>query len=172
MALICVAPVPALAQDSVAIGGSVGVYVPTDSATRDALGSSWFSWGIGPVQISSANGRRVSSDLGFLIRKNGGNKLFMLRPTMGFSQSFGDPTKTSAVPYVALRTGPAYADYSITRFGVYSSDKKIGWNGNVELGVVFNQVFAISARYDVMSKFNDYNFNGWTLSARFQIARF
>ncbi len=95
-----------------------------------------------------------------------------MRPTIGVSQTFGDPAKSSAVPFVALRTGPAYANYSITTNGFRVSGSKLGWNGNVEVGMIFSQSFILSARYDVMSQFNGFNFNGWTLSARFQIARF
>lgn len=173
LALIAASPFAAFAQtDQIAIGGNVGVFVPTNKATRDALGNSWISWGIGPVPIVSRDGRRISSDLGFVAHSNNGNRLFMIKPTIGVSQTFGDATKAGAVPFIAVRTGPAYANYSITTNGVKVSGSKIGWNGNAEVGIIFNQNFILSARYDVMSQFSGFNFNGWTLSARFQIARF
>jgi len=161
----------AFAQDSLAIGGNVGLYVPTSSETRDAFGASWFSWGFGPVPLGASNGKRFSSDVGFLSRRSNGNRLLIIRPTFGFSQTFGDASRSS-VPYAAIRVGPAYADYAISKGNSRTSDRKVGFCANAELGFIFNQVFTLSGRYDVMSEFSGFNFNGWTLEARFQIARF
>ncbi len=166
------APAFALAQPRLALGIKAGVFYPTDSGLRQAFGDNWTSIGISPVRLEAKNGTRQSTDFAITARSKNGNRVFMLRPTFGVSKSFDNRGDGSVVPYVAARAGLAYIDYSIENTSRRFSGNKFGFTGNVEFGVVFNQRFAILARYDMMPRFDGFNFSGFSLEAAVQVLRF
>ncbi len=164
---------PASAQfgKGVSWGVEAGAYFPTDAAIRDAFGRAWFSFGIKPVRISTRDNWSLIGDLAITTRSENGNKLAMIRPTFGVLKLFGDVTEPVR-PYFAIRGGPAYIDYAINIGPQHFSNKRIGLDGNAELGVIFNQRFALSLRYDAMSQFDGFKFNGFTLSGSLVVAKF
>lgn len=161
---------PAAAQrNGTPFGISLGAYFPTDQFIRDSFGSTWFSIGIQPLKFDQ--GRLISTDLAITTRTGSGNKVALVRPTIGFSKAFGD-AEASSRPYAAIRVGPMYADYSITRGAQRFSHKRIGLTGNAEIGMLFRSQLSVSARYDVMSRFDGFNFNGFSLNVSYKIGSF
>lgn len=152
-------------------GVKVGFFMPASSVTRTLLGSTWVSYGFGPTKFDLREGWTLSTDLEFVSQKKNGNKFFMALPTAGVQKLFADPDEKS-VPYVAFRVGPAYFDYSITRAGTYISKKRFGWTSNVEVGVVISDRVKFSGRYDITSRHDGFNFDGFTFAVNYQVVRF
>lgn len=171
--LLALAGTMAMAQDgdSFGWGAEIGAFLPTDSTIRDLLGGTWLSYGIKPVSIKVREGVRLDTDLAVTTRQKNGNKAALVRGTVGFLQQFGD-SESSTVPYVAARIGPTYFDYSITQGSVYKSSKRIGWGGNLEIGVLLSKRLRVSARYDILSEVDGFNFNGFSFGLTYQVARF
>lgn len=160
----------AMAQKFV-LGVRAGTTMPMSAETRRAFGDQWFSFSITPFPSESKKGLRQGADFNITTRNQSGNRLALWRPSYGFSRAFGDD-QANLVPYIAARVGPVYADYAINTPGGRVSEKKFGWGANFEFGFVFSQKFIISARYDLMSKFNNFDFNGITLQATLKIGSF
>lgn len=172
LAGLAVAPALAHAQEGgFPVGVEVGVFYPTDRATRDAFGDTWYSFGIKPLSVSRARGRSLDTDFDVTGRSANGNRLTIVRLTVGYKQALGDP-RGSSVPYAAVRVGPSYVDYAITRNNVRTSERRLGAAGNIELGVVFNDRLRLSTRYDLMQEFDGFNFNGLSFNVAYQVFRF
>lgn len=160
------------AQDrDIVFGARAGVTLPTDADTRRIFGDQWFSFGLTPFRNEAKGGIRQSASFNITTRNSNGNRLALFRPSYGLAKTLGDDEATF-VTYIAGRVGLVYADYAFNDIGGRISGKKVGWGGNVEFGMVFNRNFILSARYDMMTKFEGFNFNGLTLEATFRIGSF
>lgn len=169
-ALAMVSAAQAQNERGIAIGPQAGAYFPTDGTTRDLLGVTWWNIGLGPTRAEVAEGWKFSSDMKFLSRRNKGNKVFIVMPSFGFTKSFGY-IEDKWVPYFAARTGPAYMDYSFTRSGRYVSTKRVGWNTNIEGGLVIDGKLRISAGYTWLPKYDGLDFSGFSIGATFELFR-
>lgn len=164
------------AQDrpSLGLGVGGGVYLPTNAKTKRLLGNTWLSFAVTPTRLASKNGFSVDSDLNFVGRDKNGNRLFMAFYTVGVSTPLGGSNpgvKQAFKPYAALRVGPAYLDYKITDGGVTRKKNRLGWNGNVELGADLSDNVRVSFRYDTISKFDGFNFDGFSAHVIFKLGR-
>ena len=172
LALCAVAPMTANAQAETFVGPSLGVFFPTDSGLRDAMGSSWISFGASKVKIDQFQKKNTGFDLNAFSKSNKGSKVFMIAGTVGVTMPFGNPGDTTR-PYFAVRGGLSYIDYAVntaplTRVG----GKRIGFNGNVEVGVNVGHNFNISGRYDLFPSYDGLHFSGVSVAVKWGIARF
>jgi hypothetical protein len=150
------------------IGVDVGVFFPTDSNVRDAFGNSWTRVGITPLSFQKPDSWKASFDFAYLHQNRNGNSVTLIPVTFGITRSFGkDP---SMRPYVAFRVGPYWGDVNSPAFGV--DDNKIGFDTNASLGITFNNMFYVEARYDWFSDFDDIKFSGFFISAGIRLFEF
>lgn len=146
------------------VGAQVGIYMPTNSRVRDALGDSWLSFGFAAVRPETRSGFRLTSDIAFTTRNSRGNRILMIRPSAGVVKVFGEENATTK-PYFAARGGLVYADYRVDTNTGRHQGRRIQPGANAEFGVVFNRRFILSARYDWMGKFSGLQFDGFSLNA-------
>lgn len=169
------AAVPAFAQNDGAVdnffGPQIGVFYPSGSKLRDALGSQWLSFGAGQVKVDQFTKRKFTWDWNTTSKSNNGSKVFMGSVSYGLVMALGDRF-SSTRPYAAIRVGGSYIDYAVNVGLGRESGKTIGYNTNFEVGMIFNRNLAVSARYDLFSEKDGLNFNGWTLSAKYGLIRF
>ena len=171
LALATVALFPLAGQAQVFVGPNVGVFLPTSSFLRDKLGNSWFSIGAGRMNPEQAKERKFSPDFNMISKRANGNALFMASATYGIVSPFNE-SGSEFRPYFAIRGGLSYIDYAITDGGTRRGGKKIGYNFNAEIGLIFADRVALSARYDFFSQHEGINFNGFSLNLKYGLARF
>ncbi|MBL8086905.1 MAG: hypothetical protein JNM85_02395 [Chthonomonas sp.] len=173
LSVLFVAALVVSAQAELRIGPKVGAFQPTAKKTRDALGSTWFGFGFGPVDTRGSTERsQIGSDFRVLTRNSRGNRFLMISPSYGPTITLGDPNSQGAVPYVAFRVGPSYFDYGIGTGAARVSKKRLGYNLNMELGATLSNAGRLALRYDRVSRFDGYNFDGLSLEFMFSIGRF
>ncbi len=151
-------------------GPHLGLFFPSSTKMRNLLGSTWYSFGVGPTRFDVKEGLSVSTDLHFISQRRNGNKVFIALPTVGVTQALGRPDNATQ-PYARLQAGLVYMDYSITD-GVYKSKKRFGVSANAEVGFVLNERLKIAARYDWMSSYDKLSFNGLSLNVVYQLFKF
>lgn len=163
---------PGLGQDNrLGWGLALGVFYPTNSLTRDLFGDAWLSFGLQPFSFETRNGLRIDTSLGLTSRDRNGNRLTIVQATVGISKLLGNEMD-QVRPFVAARVGPAYIDYNITLGANNFSRRQLGWDANIETGVYINRNLRLSARYDWLSRFDRFNFDGLSLNVAWQFARF
>ncbi len=162
----------ALAQSSYA-GPEFGVFLPTDGALKTALGDQWFSVGLSTMKQGDLRTTRTGTNMNFVTQSKNGNKVFIGSYSIGLFQPFGDGSmRNSTRPYFAARAGVSYIDYAIGTGVNRDADKRIGYNANAELGILFGDRLNLSVRYDVNSKHDGYSFDGLSVSLRYGLAKF
>jgi len=164
-------PTVSLAQS---IGPKVGLFMPSSGTLRDAIGSSWFSIGLGNVNVDNYARTKIAPDLNFITGDSGGSKVVIVSYTLGVTQPLSAVGlgKSDFLPYIAYRGGLSYTDYAVNTNGGRLSGKRLGYDINAEIGVIFQKNLSLSARYDVVSEHEGLNFNGLSLNLRWGIAKF
>lgn len=159
-----VAVVSAQSSFGLRVGG--GIYYPSNSSVRQLFGDQWSRFGFSPGSVRVSRGSRLDFDTEVISREARGNRLFLFAPTVGFTQSFD--SQGDFVPYIAVRTGPAYADYRI------GATTRREWrvNTNVELGATAGRSFRFYGRYDLFSKRNGLDFSGFSINAEWLFVSF
>lgn len=158
------------AQDiKLGLGLQAGFFVPSSKALRDALGDSWFSFGISPSVIKEKDGFKLDWDLAITGRSRDGSRVTMIRPTFGATLGLG---VGEAVPYVAGRAGFAYVDYRIEQLGGRVSGRRVNPSMNFEAGILFSRRLGISVRYDWIGSSDGIGFSGFSLQASYQVLKF
>lgn len=167
-----VVPTASFAQNQV--GPKVGLFIPSSGTLRDAIGSSWFSIGLGNVNPDNYSRTKIAPDLNFITGDSGGSRVVIVAYTLGMTQ----PLSAAGIgnrnfrPYFAYRGGLSYTDYAVNTGGGRVSGKRLGYDINAEIGVVFQNNLSLSARYDLVSEHDGLNFNGLSLNLRWGIAKF
>lgn len=151
------------------LGGSVGIYMPTNSMIRDRLGNSTVTFGLGNVGDLPNEAKRIASDFDFITASKDGNRLFVGSLTFGYTRRLGSSLYKTTVPYVKLFAGPSYFDYAVDTTGGRLSGKKIGLNYGAEAGLLFVNRVKLSARYMGLSEQKGLDFSGFILSATVNI---
>lgn len=171
LAAMVVVALPASAQDvPLGFGIQGGIFAPTDKTLKDIFGDGWFNWGITPGVIKTANtGIKIDYDFALTTKSRGGNKVAILRPTVGATVAFG---VGNIVPYGAARTGLAYVDYAMDRPGGRLSGKRVVPSTNIEFGIVFGGRLGLSARYDWVQAIDGIGYSGFSIQATYQITKF
>ncbi|MEM4408953.1 MAG: hypothetical protein QXI19_09450 [Candidatus Caldarchaeum sp.] len=149
------------AQRVVPVGLDVGVYLPTDSTVRNTFGKSWWRIGLTPLSFQDPDMWRFTLDIGVIGNQTTLGRALLIPVTVGATRSF--ESAGDGKPYVAVRVGGYYGDVFSPPLGINSS--RVGFNGNVAVGVSFQDSFYIEARYDVFSEFRNLDFNGFFISA-------
>jgi hypothetical protein len=155
-------------QQDLNFGGSVGFYMPTNSVIKDAFGKSVINYGIGPVGTNRPTSGSISPSLQFISANKNGNKLFIGTFTYGYEKHLADD-KSMTVPYIRGFGGLSYFDFGIGPTATRVSDKKFGYTGGAEVGLVFARRIRLSAQYNFFSKVDGFDFNGLTLSATYAL---
>ncbi len=153
------------------IGPDIGVFYPSSSTLRDALGDSWFSIGATTMRDGVQQAKALGTNWNVISKSNGGNKVFMGSYSLGIYQPLSGP-ENSIRPFFALRGGAAYIDYALGPSNARTAGKRLGYNANVEFGITFNEKLSLSARYDVFSKYDGLSFDGLSLSLRYALVKF
>lgn len=153
------------------VGPQIGLFFPADRTLRDAVSDRWVHYGIGSVSLSQFVQRRTNANLDAISGSGNGSKVAIYTYSMGIAQPLGNPRKDSTLPYFALRGGVSYMDYAVNTSALTrESAKRLGFNGNAELGVIVNGRLSLSARYDVFPQYDGLRFDGLTLSLKYGIS--
>jgi len=172
MALCAAAPMLAYAQADSFLGPSVGIFFPTDSTLRDSLGNAWFSFGASRVKIDPYQKQNIGYDWNAFSKSKDGSKVFMFAGTIGVNMPYGKPGDKTR-PYFAVRGGLSYVDYAVdTAPTTRVSGKRLGFNGNAEIGVNVGERLNISSRYDLFPSYEGLHFSGFSLALKWGITRF
>lgn len=172
--LIVLSSICVIAQAGTDLGPSIGWYRPLNAKMRNALGSSWARFGIGPVSTRNvASSQQVNGDWQILSVDKFGNRALLIAATFGTRMPLSSGNGSNAVqPYIALRAGPAYLDYAIGSGASRIEKKRFGWNINAEAGLNVSNAARISVRYDRWSRHNNFNFDGVSLNLSFKVGSF
>lgn len=155
------------------IGLDVSAFFPSDKDIVRAFSATSVGVGLSPTNIYYKEGTRFIWDVGINGDSQAGSRYFTIAPTVGYIYSVKtDESNSSFRPYVAVRVGPAYADYSILKNNVRFKDRKFGWNANAEIGLFLTDKFRISARYDKFSEHDGFDLGGLRVGATWQFLRF
>ncbi|MCC6404304.1 MAG: outer membrane beta-barrel protein [Fimbriimonadaceae bacterium] len=177
VACIALSSAPAFAQyDQIGLGPSAGIYMPSSSTLRDALGDSWISFGIGVTNGAQIK-RKMGMDWNFVSQNSRGNRVLIITPSFGIMMPFQQQQVMGPVGaqfYGAARAGVSYIDYGITRPGslVRDSARRFTLDGNVELGAGLGQMWKAYIRYDLMQKVDDFDFSGLSLGVSYSLFKF
>lgn len=152
-----------LAQREVAVGANAGVFLPTNSTTRDLFGTTWISFGFSPLSFQTAERWKGTLDVSVLSKPSGNNKVFLLPVTAGVTTAFGKDDESEMIPYFAVRAGFYYGHVRSPFMGIDKTGG--GFNANATLGVSFQKKFYVETRYDYFSDFEGLDFSGLWFSA-------
>lgn len=151
------------------IGVRVGVFFPTSSTVKNALGDTWLSYGFNFGTIENVDGRKMGGDTFFVTREARGNRLFLGTLSYGVTVPLGAYNRTTQFrPFFAVRGGISYADYRIGAVG----GSNIIFNANAELGVNLTENFQVSIRYDMNTRTRGFDLSGGSLTARYNLLSF
>ncbi|MGE0001623.1 MAG: outer membrane beta-barrel protein [Fimbriimonadaceae bacterium] len=176
-ALLALSSASAFAQyEQLGLGPSAGIFFPTSSTLREALGDSWLSFGIGVTNGAQIK-RKAGLDWNFISQNSGGNRVLVITPSFGVMVPFQDKQvmgNVGAQFYGAARAGVSYIDYGITRPGaaIRETGRKFTFDGNVELGAGLGQMWKAYIRYDLMQKVDDFDFSGLSLGVSYSLFKF
>ena len=146
--------------DTYGLSVSTGIFYPTSDLVKSAFGDQWWGFGVSPGSSRSSIGGRIDYDLNVLTRSKNGNRVFLVAPSVGWSQGFGT-NAGGTVPYLAARIGPAYTDFKLC--GI--SERGLLINTNFEAGVTVGERLRVFGRYDAFTKRAGVNFSGLSLNA-------
>jgi hypothetical protein len=147
-------------------GATIGYYFPTDKVIRDAFGNKVVNVGFSPVKAQRPSSGSISPDVSVLSADQNGNKLFLGSLSFGYEYHFSNDQNVT-LPYVRPFVGGSYFDYGITQAARRQSLKRIGYTYGIEAGLVIAQRIRVAGTYNVFSKEQAFNFNGFTVSATY-----
>lgn len=147
---------------SIALVG--GVFVPSNSQTRDDFASTWLRIGLKPFEREKRTWPHFSAEGGAL-QFSGPTDVELYQITAGVEKGFSP--RGSVQPYVSLRVGPYYGRMTEDLTGAKYT--KVGLNANASVGLIFSRSFYAEARYDYFNKFEGVNFSGFSLAAGFRL---
>jgi hypothetical protein len=149
------------------LGPTVGVYLPTDSKTRNRFGSDWLSIGLGFGPISSITTKgQLGFDLNLQYQQHSGNHILMIPLGIGYRVALTNTPGARTVPYVGV-TGDAYIiDLKSNPDNV--SGTHVTGGGSALIGINFGDSANIEARYQFVSKTSGFDFSGLNLTAGYR----
>jgi hypothetical protein len=149
------------------IGPQVGVFLPTDSKTRNRFGSSWLSVGIGigPVVPASRRGA-LEVDLQLLSQTGSDRHVYIAPLGLQYRQALTGSGPN--VPYVGASADAIFADIRSPQDNAHSGLRE-GVGGSAFVGTTFGTNAYVEARYLVTSTIESFNLSGleFTVGARF-----
>ncbi len=150
------------------IGPSVGVYLPTDSKTRDRFGSSWVSIGLGfgPFDVIKAQGQ-LGFDLNLQYQKHDDNHAFLLPVGLGYRIALTKDTEARVIPYAGVTGDIVFADVRSVADNVHSGFRE-GAGASALIGVNIGTNTNLEARYQFISRIKSFDFSGLSLTAGYR----
>lgn len=150
------------------IGPSVGVYLPTDSKTRDRFGSSWVSVGLGfgPFDVIKAQGQ-LGFDLNLQYQKHDDNHAFLLPVGLGYRIALTKDPEARAIPYAGVTGDIVFADVRSVADNVHSGFRE-GAGASALIGVNIGTNTNLEARYQFISRIKSFDFSGLSLTAGYR----
>lgn len=147
------------------IGPEVGLFLPTDSKTRDRFGDSWFSVGVGLGGIREYRTQGgISLDLNVITHKRGDNRALFIPIGLGYYKALAPgPTR----PYIGGSVNLYLADLRAPADGVRSG-LRAGGGGSVFSGLTLSGNAAIEIRYYLASRIRGFDLSGLNLRAGFR----
>ncbi len=165
-------PLASLAHADSFVGPELGLFFPTDSTLRSALGNSWFSFGVGRLNMDEYSAKSLKPSWNAISQTKNGSKVFMFAYTYGYVYPLGD-AKSGSVPYYSIRGGLSYVDYAVQQSPANRiSGKTLGYNLNAEVGILLGEKLTVSARYDVFGSHDGLKFDGLSLSVKYGLFKF
>lgn len=166
------------------LGVDVGAYYPTNAAIRGVYGTG-IKLGVSPVTHIRSDNWHLDGDLSLISDNHNGNKLFILPVNAAYERSFG-PDGADSQPFVRFSAGVVYNDHTfdidsalvpgIARPAIsttrHFSSKTVGADGAVEVGTVLSRKLRLSARYNLFSKSDGFDFSGFTFSVQYAAIRY
>ncbi len=153
-------------------GMNLGAYFPVDGDISDLFGSALPRFGFSPVDRKFEKKFDIVTDVNILFADSDDARLFIFPVTVGAVLGIGDQTTKG---FVAVNAGPALYDYVLFRSNGKGFDRfdarKIGWNVNLEVGILLNNRFSITGRYDWFNKSDDFDFSGYSFNLNYTFLR-
>lgn len=150
------------------LGPEVGVYLPTNSRTRDRFGSTWFSLGLGLGSIASVSSKgQLGFDLSLNYQQHDDNRVLLIPVGLGYRVALTQNPEAKSVPYAGVTGDIYFADVRSPVDNVGSGIRE-GVGGSVLLGVNFGQTGNLEARYQFVSHIQSFDFSGLSLRAGYR----
>lgn len=168
--------VSVVASSAVAQSGGLSIGVRAGMSTfvgrelKDIFGTR-VSYGFTPYRANVQGNSAIGTDVNVDYANENGSRMLLIPVTVGIGSSFGDKGG-SFVPYFAVRGGAAYMDYRLARNGTSISERKVVPTANGEVGLILERNLRLAARYDWYGRTQGFNFDSFTISATYRIARF
>jgi len=160
--LMMAACAAALADDEkTPIAVSFQVYYPTSSETKDVFGNAWTGFGLDVLRLQDTEKWRPLISFHGMTTNDIGDAT-IIAANFGMQKTFGDEDD-DVQPFVVLQAGPYWGDVEVPSLGV--DESKLGFNANVEGGIIINKRFQLKVRYDYYSRIGGFSFDGFTISA-------
>ncbi len=141
------------------LGADASVFWPTSSKTRDQLGNSWFSVGLGLSQIRVATERgSVSPELQFISQKKDNNKAVFGYLGMSYRKAIG-PASSAMVPYAGASAGIGALKIEVPSENI-DSGYSIRPAGSVFTGITYTEHAFAELRYTMATKVDGYDLSG------------
>ena len=154
------------------IGPELGLFLPTDSKTRNRFGDSWFSIGIGIGDIiPPRRGGDLSLDLNVISQAGDNRHAYLIpvgvqyRQALNRSQTVG--AASSVVPYIGVSADVVFADVRSPVDDAHSGLRTTG-GGSVFVGTSLSTRAFVEARYLAVGSTEHFNLSGFDLSAGFR----
>lgn len=146
------------------LGVDGGLYMPTSSKTRDRLGSTWTSFGLGIGGVGAANRKgALNLDFQILYNSHNGNSALIVPIGLEYRKGFARPGQ-SVVPYACLGV-----DADINDFGSHQDNidqvVRVAGGGTAAIGVTFSRNAFLDLRYRAISSVKGFDLSGTELSA-------
>lgn len=150
------------------LGPEVGVYLPTNSRTRDRFGDAWLSVGLGLGSIHGVSSKgQLGFDLSLNYQQHNDNRVFLMPLGIGYRVALTQDPNAKSIPYAGV-TGDVYlADVRAVPDNVHSGIHA-GGGGSVLLGVNFGETGNLEARYQFVSAIQTFDFSGLSLRAGYR----
>jgi hypothetical protein len=173
---LAVVSTAAFAQQAT-IGGTIGLYYPSNSTIKNLIGSQFLTYGIQPWSGNTATGG-ITPEIDFIGGSGNGNSFYIIPLVMAYEKDFtskyttGIHTGTSFVPYLRVSGGIAYFNYNITDdAGSDFSSQRFGWTAGLEAGLKIAESAKVFAKYDLFSKQGPFDFSGIQIGISFALGK-
>lgn len=153
------------------LGVQGSVYFPNSGEIRSIFGKQIASFGISFGDRATPGHNKITTDFGLITANKNGQRFLLIPFTVGYESVLGDD-RQSTLPYYRVGVGVSYYDYSLNRLGSNFTTHRLAPAGVAEIGIVIDKRLRVSAKYNVFSKSNAFDFNGFSLGATFTVVKF
>jgi len=149
-------------------GVNGGLYIPTDSKTRDRFGSSGFSIGPGFGAVRRVKNKGITSlSLSFISMEKGDNKFYMLPIGLQYARPLGWHKDAKLHPYYGLSLNAVPAKIR-SRPDNVDTGIKLGYGGSAFVGTTIGRHAFVEGRYLLISKIDTFDLSGFDVSVGYR----